>query len=847
MGEDGEPIASRPDPAALMQQAFAAYERGAGGEAERLCREAVAADPDCFDAHHLLAVLDARRGRQQEALAGFDRALALRPDYPPLMSNRGNALRALGRLDEALASFDAALARWPEFPQALANRGTTLHELGRPVDALASYDQALALRPDFPEALVGRAETLCELQRFDEALASCERALAVRPGYAGAFVNRGNALMALDRFEEALANYNQALARQPGLPEALANRGAPLRALGRLGEAQATYERALGLQPENPGWRLDRAAIMLLRGNFSEGWREYEWRRRHPTWVPRHLAGLEWRGEDLRGKRLLLYAEQGFGDTIQFARFVARLADRDADIALEVQPALYGLLQTLAGPRRIIRQGESLPVHDFHLPLMSLPALLRLEAADIPVEIPYLRAEPARVESWARRLPQGEFRIGIAWQGNPKAEFDRRRSIPLAAFEPLGRIPGVRLISLQNHHGMNQLAGLPAGMQVDRPGPDFDAGPDSFLDTAAVMTHLDLIITCDTVIAHLAGALGRPVWIVIRDWLDWRWLADRTDTPWYPTARLFRQGPAPGWSEAMGEVAAALAPLVLQTTHRPVTAPLRPEAAAPAAAGGASMPGYVISLPRRPDRRERFLKWNEGKGVEFVVFDAVDGRSLRKADLIARRIVADETLGFSSGALGNAMSHRTLWETCIALGRPIWIFEDDAFLPPRIAEWVEPINAELAAGCDIFYLGYNRDAIVSVGFGDQWCNLAFDAPLPPFDAAVKQVERPGQSSPRCILNTRLVWGTLAYAISPAGAEALLRHCFPMSDKTPVRMFGSGQGMLTPYALDGIINVMIQQGRVRARTVFPPLVIGPNDQSDSDVVAHMTRRRPGAAG
>jgi glycosyl transferase, family 25 len=247
----------------------------------------------------------------------------------------------------------------------------------------------------------------------------------------------------------------------------------------------------------------------------------------------------------------------------------------------------------------------------------------------------------------------------------------------------------------------------------------------------------------------------------------------------------------------------------------------------------------VISLARRPDRRERFLRWNAGKGIDISVFDAIDGRSLSKRDLVAAGIVQDDTLGFSAGALGNAMSHRALWELCIKLDRPILIFEDDAFVPSTFREWIEPIVSELAVGSDIFFAGYNRDAILSIGYGGQWCNLAFEPNPLPFETLMAQQDRGAARNSRCIVDARVVWGTLGYAIAPAGAQALLRHCFPLSDKIPVRMYGSGR-LLTPYALDGVINAVIQQGLVRARTIYPPLIIGPNEQADSDVAGNLRR-------
>jgi GR25 family glycosyltransferase involved in LPS biosynthesis len=243
--------------------------------------------------------------------------------------------------------------------------------------------------------------------------------------------------------------------------------------------------------------------------------------------------------------------------------------------------------------------------------------------------------------------------------------------------------------------------------------------------------------------------------------------------------------------------------------------------------------GYVISLARRPDRRERFLRWNAAKGIDISVFDAVDGQTLDKQTLLRANLIDDLNLNFTMGFLGSAMSHRALWEKCIALGHPILIFEDDVFLPDALHDWIAPALEELARGCDIVFLGYNRDAILSVGYGaGQWCNIAFEPPSVAFEQEAEQHSRWSRAKSHCLLDTRLVWGITAYAISPASAAALLLHCFPLSNKRAVQMYGAAR-VLAPYGIDGMVNLAIQLGRITARVVFPPLVIGPNDQADSD--------------
>jgi TPR repeat/Tetratricopeptide repeat len=293
------------DIAALMQQAFVAYRHGDGGEAERLCRTAIAAEPEHFDAHHLLGVVQTRLGTERQALASYDRALAIRPDDVQALSNRSVALDGLGHFDDALAGFDKALSIRPEYPPALANRGNTLRALKRFAEALTSYDKALSLQTDFPDC------------------------------------------------------------------------------------------------------RFNRGLLLLLLGRFAEGWREYEWRRHIRTWVAHTFEASEWQGDDPRGKRVLLYAEQGLGDTIQFARFAQVLADRGAEVMVRVQPPLAGLMRSLDGVAAVFSEGETPPPIDYHLPLLSVPFVLGLDDTQIPAGVPYLKADPARIAAWDRLLPEG--------------------------------------------------------------------------------------------------------------------------------------------------------------------------------------------------------------------------------------------------------------------------------------------------------------------------------------------------------------------------------------------------------------------------------------------------------
>ena len=529
--------------------------------------------------------------RLEEALASFDRALSLRPDYAEALNNRGIALRNLKRLEEALASYDRALSLRPDYTDALNNRSITLWHLNRPEEALASCDQALAVRPDYAEALnnrglalrdlkrldealasfdralavrldyadalTNRGNTLRDLKRFEEALASYDRALTVWPDYAEALNNRGNALGDLNRFEEALASYDRALTVRPDYAEALKNRGNALRDLKRIEEALASYDNAIGLKDDYADALLGRALCKLQLGQFLEGWSDYEWRWGAADWSgkrPDFATFAIWHGEYLEHRRLLVFREQGLGDIIQYARYLPLLVNRGPLITFLAPANLTRLLRPLTNEIEIISSIGPERKFDFQCALMSLPHRFGTELASVPNSIPYLRAEDALIARWRERIGAHDFKVGIAWQGNPQGRIDKGRSIPLTEFFPLGRIPGVRLISLQKEHGLEQLRQLPDDVTIETLGEDFDNGPDAFVDTAAAMKNLDLIVTSDTSIAHLAGALGRPTWVALSHVPDWRWLLDREDSPWYPTMRLFRQSERQNWQSVFARI-----------------------------------------------------------------------------------------------------------------------------------------------------------------------------------------------------------------------------------------------------------------------------------------------------
>ena len=588
---------------ALKYLGLALVGRRAWAEAATVLATAAALHPEDGEKQVLLGIAQAEGGQRQRAVESYRASLARR-EHPDTRVNLGNALAALGHPDEAEAEYLRALALNPRSVEALANLGNIMRERGRLPAAAERYGAALALVPAHAGARIGLCLSLSALGRHAEAetvareglrlggeqaglynalgvalneadrpapaLEAFRRALALAPAFAEAHTNAGIALRGLGQPEQAIERHRTALAHNPGYADAHYNMGLALEDLGRLDEAMAAYGRTIALMPDHAQAHWSIGVSHLKQGDFPQGWRGYEWRWRCPFGESWHRPDLPvWRGEDLGGRTLLLWSEQGLGDTIQFCRFAWLLAQRGERVVLEVQPPLVALLAPLGHPHlTVVPRGTG--EHGAHCQqaLMSLPGLLSLAVDAIPAPIPYLRAEAERVERWRTRLPATGLRVGIAWQGNPKGVVDVGRSIPLRCFAPLARLPDVHLISLQKHQGAEQVAELPSDLRPIDLGPDFDADGGAFLDSAAVMACLDLVISSDTAIAHLAGALGRPLWLALKCQAEWRWLRGRDDSPWYPHARLFRQDSPGDWDGLFARIGAALAAAVAASRGR---------------------------------------------------------------------------------------------------------------------------------------------------------------------------------------------------------------------------------------------------------------------------------------
>jgi len=473
--------------------------------------------------YFLLGMENFEKGMYKEAEKFLFLSLNLLPERLSTLTNLSSVLIKLGKLGKAHEILSKGINLYPNDEVIYLNFGN-LHEENKNWHmSLDSYDRAIEIRPDYAEAFSNRGNALKELNRFEEALVSYDRAIEIRPDYAEAYSNRGNALKELMRFEEALVS----------------------------------YDRAVEIRPDFPAAHFNKSLYLLMAGQFDQGWKLYEWRWKNEKseLKNRNFPQFLWLGaEDLAGKTILLHAEQGLGDTIQFCRYAKLVKERGARLLLEVPKALLGLLSGLEGVDQFIEKGKSLPSFDYHCPLMSLPLAFNTTLESIPNKIPYIQSNISNQNKWQERIGGAGFKVAICWQGSTKAKVDVGRSFPVSLFEGFAQIDGVRLISLQKNEGVEQLKNLPVGMIVETLHDDFDIGENAFLDSAAVMKCMDLVITSDTALTHLAGALGVKTWLPLKYVPDWRWMLDRSDSPWYPNHRLFRQKTSGDWISVFMEM-----------------------------------------------------------------------------------------------------------------------------------------------------------------------------------------------------------------------------------------------------------------------------------------------------
>jgi Flp pilus assembly protein TadD len=630
-------------------------------EAEGHFRALLRLAPDSFQALSNLGLVLKDRGQLHEAENCFRQALRLRPNAAETHNGLGLVLKEQGKLEEAEAELRQALRFNPAIPEIHNNLGRVLAEQGKSAEALAAHGQALLLRPDSVDTLNNLGNVLRELKRLDESEARLRQAARIAPTTAAVHINLGLTLKEQNRFDEAVACLKEAIRLKPDSVEAADSLGLVLQAQGKLteaadcyreglrlkpgwvplhlhlgllleemgqpDEAESYYQRALAIRPDDPEAHCSLAFLSLVRGDFERGWREYEWRWQTKKAIPQARSFRQpcWDGSSLAERTLLVYSEQGLGDAIQFVRYLPLLKQQypSCTILFETSPFLVTLLNRSPDLYRVIPAGSPLPAFDVQIALMSLPLRLGTTLETVPARVPYLEPDPPLLEHWRRELTAvPEFKVGIFWQGNPNHVQDRFRSIPLAEYEPLARVEGVRLCSVQRFVGTEQLPAFAARCPIIDLGSRLDQIRGTFMDTAAALSALDLVITVDTATAHLAGALGVPVWVALCHFPDWRWLQQREDSPWYPTMRLFRQRQRGDWKEVFRRMAEEL----IRVAARPPVVAQAASLCGPTKEQAGSLLYGEAALPSPP---LRIL-------VEISAGELIDRMTL--LDLLSRRI-----------------------------------------------------------------------------------------------------------------------------------------------------------------------------------------------------------------
>ncbi|MBF0108943.1 MAG: tetratricopeptide repeat protein [Magnetococcales bacterium] len=540
--------------AAFAALGRALKEEGAWVEARQACLDALALSPEDPEVWFTLGLIDIQTRSFPEAEEHLKKCLSLRPEFPEALCNLGLVFLESNRVSEAIGFLQEAIALKPDDSAALSNLGAACQEQGRYEEAIDLYSRALAFKPDVAEIFSNMGYALQELGRLDEAVASLMRAVALSPDDPAAWNNLGNVYKQLGRHDEALAAYQRALRIAPDHPEVHANVGALHLELGRWDEALHWFGRVLEIKPDHPEGHLGLGLYHLTMGDLESGWNDYEWRWRTRNFIHHGHSQPLWMGEPLPGKTLLIHCEQGYGDGIQFIRLVpeARRISGAKGVVLFCPEPLSRLFATMAGIDVRTSRREDLPQCDVQVPLLSLPHRLKTTLATIPAPIPYLAADPALVRVFRDRLAlYPGFKVGIAWRGNPRHKNDRQRSMDPALFLPLAALPGCCLVNLQ----MDVTPTERALFAPCHPFVDVSGMVRDFADTAAVLANLDLVIAVDTAVIHLAGAMGRRAWLLLPHVADWRWLRDRSDSPWYPGLRLLRQGTMGDWRACIDRVA----------------------------------------------------------------------------------------------------------------------------------------------------------------------------------------------------------------------------------------------------------------------------------------------------
>jgi len=525
----------------------ALYKQGKCDKAIETYQRAIQIQPDFVEAYNNLGNLFESEGRYEEAIEVYSQALNMQPESIKIYNNLGVALYKQGKCDKAIEAYQRAIQIQPDFAEAYNNLGMVLKKKGELDAAVQVHHQALRIQPDFAEAHRNLGDILQKQGKYDKAVEAYQRAIQIQPNYAAAYNNLGIAWQKQGKLEQASQIYHKTLVIRPNYPQAYNNLANTLKEQGKLKEAVQAYHKAIEINPDYIDAHKNLGIALLLQGDFQRGWQEYEWRLKSEDLCVANRAQTRWNGSSLSGKTILLYAEQGFGDTIQFIRYVHLLAEYNTEIIVECQSELVPLFKNIGAIKKTIVAGESSPKFDVNASLLSLPGILGTDLNSIPVKTPYLYAKSG---SHTNLETCSEYKVGIVWAGNLKHPNDNNRSVELQQFSVLFDVEACQFFSLQVGSRRDDIIRYYYSNTIIDLGGDFS----NFSDTAAAILELDLVISVDTAVAHLAGALGKPIWVLLPFMPDWRWLLERENTPWYPTMRLFRQTDTRNWAEVLQKV-----------------------------------------------------------------------------------------------------------------------------------------------------------------------------------------------------------------------------------------------------------------------------------------------------
>jgi len=544
-----------------IQSAIKHHRAGNLQQAEDLYKKILKKQPENVDVLHMLGVVYSDLGNYELAIKHIKKALHYNPTNYHAYYNLGNAFRDNRQPEEAIESYQKTIQLNPYFVDAYYNLGILLQDSGFLEEAILQYRKALKLNPNFYNSYYNLGNVLRGKGLLDEAMVCYQKVIQLNPEFAGAHCNLGNVLHEKGKLDEAITHYQKALQLNQNLAEVYNNLGNVLHDSGHFEKALTCYQKAIQLNPDLADAHWNIALIHLLTGNFREGWKGYEWRWKLKDPIQRVFAQPLWDGSDIEGRTILLYAEQGFGDAIQFIRYAPLIAQRGAQVIVECHKELASLIRNVEGVQEIFVFGEQLPKFDVHCPLLSLPLVFDTTLETIPAKVPYISADSTTVRKWEDRLKHdnAELKIGLLWAGNPKLKGNIFRSFSLETFSPLAQLDNITFYSLQKGEASEQAKNPPEGMRLI----DYTDEIHDFSDTAALIENLDLVISADTAVAHLAGAMGKPVWTMIPFAPDWRWLLNREDSPWYPTMRLFRQPSLGDWESLMNRILEELKTLIV--------------------------------------------------------------------------------------------------------------------------------------------------------------------------------------------------------------------------------------------------------------------------------------------